>query len=114
MRSSCSTSCSAPFGPLPLSISPSTFAVTPVGTITAFLPIRDMAVSSISGSEHRAEHFAANVGVACVVIGHHALGGRKDRDTQAVIDARQIAHRDIDTAAGLGDSRHFTDHRLAV
>src|SRR5258705_11484546 len=67
-----------------------------------------------SRSKHRAQHFAANIGFACVVVGHDALGGRKNGDTQAVVDARQIANRDIDAAAGLGDPRHLADHRLAV
>src|SRR5688572_4781950 len=109
LTSPCSTSCSAPLGPFTLTVWPSTFAVTPEGTGTAFLPIRDMVflLSCPPPSEHGAEHFAANVGVACIVVRHHALRRRNDRNAQAVVDARQVAHGDIHPAARLGDTRHL-------
>src|SRR5262249_50018192 len=65
-------------------------------------------------SEHRADDFAADIRVAGVVIGHHALGRRQNGNAKAVIDARQIADRHIDAAAGLGHALDFADHRLAV
>ena len=40
------------------------------------------------------------------------LGVRPDRDAQAVVDARQVADRNIDAASRLGHPRHFADHRL--
>src|ERR1700719_3160423 len=65
-------------------------------------------------SEHRAEDFAADIGVAGVVVGHDTLRRRDDGDTEAVVDARQVLHRGVDAAAGLGDALDLADHRLAV
>src|SRR5262245_62086713 len=83
--SSGTTYCSAPFGPFSFTVWPSTLAVTPDGTGTAFLPIRDMTVPSL---EHRAENLAAHIGVAGHMVRHHALGSRHDRYAEAVVDAR--------------------------
>src|SRR5262245_37775375 len=47
------------------------------------------------------------------MVGHHALRRRQNRDAEPVVDARQIAYRDVDAAAGLRYPRHFADHRLA-
>src|SRR5690242_16235877 len=90
---------SSPFGPLALTVWPSRLAVTPCGTATGFLPIRDILLSS--GSEHRADHFAAHIGLAGVVVGHDAAGGGDDRHAEPIVDARQVLGRDIDAAAGL-------------
>src|ERR1043166_8736702 len=109
--SSCSTSWSAPFGPFTFTVWPSTPAVTPDGTATAFLPMRDIAFSRL---EHRAQDFAADVGLARVVIGHHALRGRHDGDPEAVVDARQIPDRGVHAAARLRHPRNVADHRRAV
>src|SRR5690348_1880043 len=109
--SSGSRSCRAPFGPFTFTVCPSTFAVTPAGTATALLPIRDICASS---SEHGAEDFAANIGVACVVIGHHALRRRQDGDTETIVDARQCLDRHVDSPAWLRHPRNLADHRLAV
>src|SRR4029079_15589553 len=65
-------------------------------------------------SEHRADDFAADIGLASVVIGHHALGRRQNRDPKAVIDARQVAHREIDATPRLGNPFDFPDYRLSV
>src|SRR5579862_6907762 len=111
--SPCSTSCMAPLGPFTLTVWPSTLAVTPEGTATGFFPTRDMACSSVS-LEYRAEDLPAHIGVAGIVVGHHALGGGQDRHAQAVVDPRQIPHRGIDPPAGLGDPGNLPDHRLAV
>src|SRR5258708_39079077 len=64
--------------------------------------------------EHRAEDFPADIGVAGIVVRHHALGRGQDRDAKAVIDARQCLHRGIDATAGLRNAGDFPDHRLAV
>src|SRR5262249_43741216 len=95
--SSCSTSESAPLGPFTFTTWPSTLAVTPEGIATGFFPTRDMTVDPLSSvSEHRAEDFPADVVVAGVVIGHHALGRGQDRNAQAVVHARQRPHRCVD------------------
>src|SRR5262249_48608905 len=105
---------SVPLGPLMLMLWPWILAATPLGTTTAFLPIRDMFVPPLPGSEHRAEQFAADICVAGVVVGHDALRRRQDGDAEAVVDARQVADRHVDAAAGLRYPVDFADHRLAV
>src|SRR5919112_5341916 len=77
---------SVPFGPFTAMVWPSIVALTPDGSGTGFLPIRDMEASS----EHGAEHFAANVGGACMRIGHHAPGGRDDGDAETLAHLRQV------------------------
>ena len=66
---------SSPFGPFAFTVWPSTLAVTPAGTATGFLPIRDIVNLPwfCCRSEDLAEHFAAHVLLAGVVIGHDAL-----------------------------------------
>src|SRR5215475_3170377 len=91
MISSGTTNCRAPFGPFIFTVCPSTFAVTPDGIGTAFLPMRDMSVPS----EHRTQDFAAHIGVARRVVRHHALRSRDDCNPEAVVDARQILHRHV-------------------
>src|SRR6516164_4203406 len=108
--SSGTTYCRAPFGPFILTVWPSTLAVTPDGTGTAFLPIRDMTVPL----EHRAQDLAAHIGVAGRMVRHHALGGRDDGHAEAVVDAREIPHRRIDAAPRLGDALDDADDRRAV
>src|SRR5215470_9712924 len=114
VTSECSVTASAPFGPLILTVWPSTTAVTPEGIATGFFPTRDMAVDPGSRFlEHRAEDFPAHVVVAGVVVGHHALGRGQDRHPQAVVHARQRPHRGIDPPPGLGDARYLADRRDA-
>src|SRR5208282_4072956 len=67
-----------------------------------------------SRSKYRAEDFAADIGVAGVVIGHDALGCRNAGDAEAIVDAGQIPHRGIDAAARLGNALKLADHRLAL
>src|SRR5262245_1546402 len=78
---------SSPFGPFTVTFWPATVAVTPDGTATGFLPIRDIdpfLVSPRPRSEHAAENLAADVLLACARIRHHALGCRQDGDAQPV------------------------------
>src|SRR5215208_3814562 len=75
---------SSPFWPLIFTVWPETVAVTPDGTATGFLPIRDIPGLPWLGSrgpcrsEDLAEHFPAHVPLSCLVIGHHALRRRDD------------------------------------
>jgi hypothetical protein len=63
----------------------------------------------LSRIEDRAEQLTTNVLFACLVIGHHALRGRKDGDAEAVRDLRDGLDRDIDTAARLGNAGDLAD-----
>ena len=88
---------SSPFGPFTLNFVPSTPAVIPFGTGDGlFSDFRHTAPS-----EHRAENFAAHVLLASIVVGHHALGRRQDRDAETVVHARQLLDGRIDAPAGL-------------
>src|SRR5439155_21490171 len=101
-------------GPFTVTFWPSTLAVTPAGTATGFLPMRDMVSLPSSVSEHRAEDLAADVLLARLVIGHDAFRRRENRDAESVVDARQRLDRGIDPAARFGDPRNLADHRPAV
>src|SRR5205814_2164009 len=113
--SPCSTTLSSPFGPFSLTVCPATLAVTPEGMGTGFFPTRDMTSFSFGCSlEHRAEDFAADIGVARIMIGHDALGRRDDGDAEAVVDARQRLDRGIDPPPRFRHARDFADNRRAV
>src|SRR4029077_13313608 len=75
---------SSPFGPFIFTFWPSTAAVTPDGIATGLLPIFDMN-SLLDPSEHRAENFAADVLLACVVVGHDAFRRRQDCNAKTII-----------------------------
>src|SRR3989344_94019 len=62
-----------PLGPFAVTVWPSMVTVPPLGTATAFFPIRDILVDP-------AEHFAAHVGLAGRGVRHDALRRRQDRD----------------------------------
>src|SRR5258708_7567294 len=72
--------CSSPFGPFTFTVLPSTVAVTPVGSATGFLPIRDI----MRSLEHLAENFAAHVLLAGMGVGHHALRRGDDRHAKTL------------------------------
>src|SRR5690606_12346957 len=63
--------------------------------------------------EDRAKNLATNVLFASLVIGHHALRGRKDGDAEAVRDLRNGLYRDINPATRLRHAADLTDHRCA-
>src|SRR3989454_5926938 len=77
----------SPFGPLTVIFRPSTWAVTPWGSGTGRLPIRD-----IGGllPDHR-EQLAAHVGGARFAVRHDALGRAEDGHPQPVLHARDLA-----------------------
>src|SRR5665213_1092709 len=112
---------SSPFGPLTETVWPLTFAVTPFGTATDFLPIRDIATRSSSPKtsspnhlEHAAEHLAADVLIAGLGIRHDALRRRQDGDAETVGDARNVLHRGVNATARPRNPLDFTNNRLTV
>src|SRR5437879_11905685 len=94
----------SPFGPLTVIFRPSTWAVTPWGSGTGRLPIRD-----IGGllPDHR-EQLAAHVGGARFAVRHDALGRAEDGHPQPVLHARDLARLHV---APEPRSRH--PHQLA-
>src|SRR5437667_8447108 len=77
----------SPFGPLTVILCPSICAVTPLGSGTGFLPIRDIARLL----PHHREHLTAHPGGARFAIGHESLRRAEDRHAEAVLDARHLA-----------------------
>src|SRR3546814_1346564 len=65
-------------------------------------------------SEHRRQHFAADILVARLGIREHAPRRRHDGDTQAVLDARQFLGTAVHPATRLRDARDVLDRRLAL
>src|SRR5581483_714702 len=66
---------SSPFGPFMVTVCPLTAAVTPFGTETGFLPMRDMTLLLL---EYGADEFAADVLVARFGVRHDPLRRRQD------------------------------------
>src|SRR4051794_9020744 len=109
------TRLSVPSRPFAVSVWPARSMVTPCGIATGFLPIRDIRFSShLPGSEYPAQHLAADLRGAGLVVGQDAARRRQDRDAEPVIDARQVVDLRIDAPPRFRDSRDFADHRLAV
>src|SRR5689334_3664642 len=105
--SSATVQASWPLGPFTVTVWPSMVTVTPLGTATAFFPIRDILVDP-------AEHFAAHVGLAGRRVRHDALRRRQDRDPETVLHGLQVLDRRIDATAGLRHAADFHDDRLAI
>src|SRR5579872_1292532 len=105
----------SPLAPLTATVWPSSLAVTPLGTATGFLPIRDIVLFRRFGrSEDLAQDFAANMLLARCVIGHDAFWRRDDRHAKTVGDARHGVDRGIDPPARLRDALDLPDRRLIV
>src|SRR3979490_1829916 len=81
----------SPFGPLTVILCPSICTVTPLGSGTGFLPMRDIARLL----PHHREQFAAHPGGARFAVGHESLRRAQDRHAEAVLDARDLAHLDV-------------------
>src|ERR1700744_4996537 len=102
---------SSPFGPLNLTVLPSTEAVTPLGRATGFLPIRDILFSSPSA--YLTEHFAADVLFAGCAVCHHALRRRNNRKAEALAVRLELGRAAVDTGARRRDALQLADDRLA-
>src|SRR2546423_1573479 len=85
--SSCSERLISPLGPFTVILCPSICAVTPAGSATGFLPIRDIWRSLPDDREH----FAAHAGGAGFAVRHEALRRAENRHAEAVLDARNLA-----------------------
>src|SRR5690606_78473 len=109
VTSSVAVKARVPLGPFTSTVWPEMLALTPAGTGTGFLPIRDIDPSS----EHGAEHFAADIGGPSSCIRHHALRRRDDGDPEALADRRDVLDAGIDAAPRLRDALDLADHRRA-
>src|SRR5207249_5978819 len=79
----------SPFGPFTVTVRPATCAVTPWGSGTGFLPMRDMPLP-----DHR-EQLAAHAGGTGFAVRHQALGRREDGHPEPVLHARDLARLDV-------------------
>src|SRR5512145_2975481 len=109
---SASTCLSSPLGPFTLTSWPFTWAVTPPGTVTAFLPMRDMVQSA--PLKHVTQNFAADILRPRASVRHDAFRRRQYGHAKSVGHRRQVLHRGIDAPAGRRHALDFLDHRLAV
>src|SRR5467141_4138865 len=88
---------SSPLGPVMVTVRSRTAAVTPLGSGTGFLPIRDIVLPLLP--DHR-EQLTAHAGGAGFAVGHDALGRAEDRHAEAVLDPRDLARLDVAAQAG--------------
>src|SRR5438105_4626951 len=79
----CKVRLSSPFGPLTLTVFPSTSTFTPLGMTTGSRPMRLI-------SPHRTQQLAAETLLRCFGPGHQALRGGDDGDAEAATDQRQV------------------------
>src|SRR5260370_13483179 len=101
----------SPLGPFTVIRCPSIWTVTPLGSGTGFLPMRDMGRCLLP---HHREQLAADTGGASFAVGHQSLRGRQDRHPQAVLDARDLARLDVAPEASRGDALQLANHRRVV
>src|SRR2546429_9875235 len=106
VRSGCVARLISPFGPFTVIRLPSIWAVTPLGSGTGFLPMRDM---SLLLPDHR-EQLAAHAGGAGFAVGHEALWRGQDRHAEAVLDARDLARLHGAAQARNGPALQPSDH----
>src|SRR6202035_2557863 len=112
--SSGTTKRNSPFWPLILTDWPSTAAVTPLGTAIGFLPTRDMMLSLSKRSEDGAQHLAAHMALARLMVGHDTERRRQDRHAEPVRHARHRIHRRIDAPSRLRHACDFANDGLAI
>src|SRR5437016_196560 len=92
---------SEPFGPLTVTSPLSTFISTPLGSGIGRFPIRDISFSELPNVT---KHFAADSFAARFLIGHNPLGSRKNGNSQAAQNARNLIVPGIDPQAGFADA----------
>src|SRR5216110_2818392 len=101
---------SLPFGPSARTVPSVTSTFTPCGMGTGFLPMRDIS----DPLPHVGENFAADLLLACLAIGHHALGRRDERAAHAGEDRRDPVVGDVDPPPRRGHPHEPGDHLLVA
>src|SRR3989442_5550453 len=86
-----------PFGPFTVTMRPSSFTSTPLGTTTGMRPIRLI-------SPHVRQDLATEALALRLTPGHDARGGRNDRDTHAAEYARDLGLARVHPKARLADA----------
>src|SRR6266481_1069971 len=106
------TSLSVPSLPLAVTVWPAMSTLTPLGTGTGFLPIRDISYPNYANArrlEYAAENFTADIGGARLVVRHDAARRRQDGDAETIVNTRQVGDLGIDPSTRLGDARDLAD-----
>src|SRR5216117_637465 len=101
---------SLPLGPSARTMPSPTWTFTPWGIGMGFLPMRDMSCPL----PHVGEDFAADLLLACLAIGHHALGRRDERAAHAGEDRRDPVVGDVDPPPRRGHPHEPGDHLLVA
>src|SRR5437016_2493672 len=89
---------SVPLSPDTLTWLPSSVTVTPGGTVTGILPMRDIR------SPHVGDDFAAEPGALRGASGHEAVRRRDDRDAETAEHARDLRLARVHTQTRLADA----------
>src|SRR6185312_3735231 len=110
---------SDPLAPLMVMESPARVAVTPCGSSTGALAIRDILTSLLTragyaASGDDAQHLATVPGGARLAVGHDALRRRDDHGAHATEDLRQLILAAVDPQARTADALEAVDHRAAL
>src|SRR6266581_3676532 len=108
--SACSVRLISPFGPFTVIFCPSSFAVTPSGNATGFLPMRDIARLL----PHHREQFAAHPGGARFAVRHESLRRAENRHAESVLHARDLARLDVAPEPGRRHALQLADDRRVV
>src|SRR5690606_26333873 len=102
-----------PFGPLAVTLVSWMFSSTPFGRAIGFLATRDMVVVLLRLG-HVAQDFAADAGVARLLVGHDALGGGDDGHAEAAKDLRQLVLAAVHAQARARGALELLDDRTAL
>src|SRR6056297_2315462 len=107
---------SVPFGPFTAMLRPSIVTSTPAGTVMGDLPMRDMVPTSPSPawSPDVTHDLAADVALARLAVGHEAVGGGQDGDTEAAENSGHGAGVAIDPQARRRDATQAHDRAITV
>src|ERR671914_5397 len=101
---------SSPLGPLTVTLWPSIFTSTPLGTGIGRRPIRDILCSPPSPDV--GEDFPAHAALAGLLVGHEAGRRRDDRDAEAAEDLWQVVLLRVHPETRLGHSLESGDRTL--
>src|SRR5690242_16913350 len=102
---------SSPFGPFTETVEPSMLTVTPLGTVTGILPIRDIVRPPLPDE---GEQLAPGVGATSLRVRHEPARRAQDGHAESVAHARDLGGADVAAQAGRRHAAHLADDRLAA
>ena len=84
---------------------------TPAGTVMGILPILDIMLPPLPDKR---KDFAADMQLACLLVGHNALGRGNDGNAEATQDLGQLVSAGINAQARLGNAAQAGDDLFLV